>query len=42
MEMVDKNKKIVGFDIDFFNAVARRPGSRSNSRTPPGTASSRD
>jgi polar amino acid transport system substrate-binding protein len=26
MEMVDKNKKIVGFDIDFLNAVAKEAG----------------
>ena len=26
MEMVDKNKAIVGFDIDFMNAVAKEAG----------------
>ena len=26
MEMVDTNKKIVGFDIDFMNAVAKEAG----------------
>ncbi|MDZ4163613.1 MAG: transporter substrate-binding domain-containing protein, partial [Smithellaceae bacterium] len=26
METVDKNKKIVGFDIDFLNAVAKEVG----------------
>src|SRR5512141_3051405 len=26
MEMVDKDKKIVGFDIDFLNAVAKEAG----------------
>jgi len=26
MEMVDKNKNIVGFEIDFFNAVAKEAG----------------
>ena len=38
MEMIDKDKSIVGFDIDMQGA--ERPGSGSSSRTPHGTASS--
>jgi len=30
MEMVDKSKKIVGFDIDFLNAVAKEAGFKVN------------
>jgi ABC-type amino acid transport substrate-binding protein len=41
MEYVDQDKNLTGFDIDLINAIAADQGSRSSSRTPRGTASSR-